>query len=47
MRRPKIIGICMEVNSIIISNDYDILGAVLTHLKQKKIKNYRFDFEKI
>ena len=34
--KPKIIAICIVVDSIIISNDYDMLGAALTYLKQKK-----------
>ena len=43
----------MEVNLLINKitfpnniNEYNILGGVLTYLKQKKIKNYRFDFGK-
>ena len=43
--KPKIIAICMEVNLLINKitfpnniNEYDILGAILTYLKQKKLK---------
>ena len=44
---PKITAICMEVTSLLLQNNinslvdsinYDILGAALTHLKQKKLK---------
>ena len=34
---PKIIGICMKVNSLVQTNDIDVLAAILTHLKQKKL----------
>ena len=34
---PKIIGICMEVNSLVQTNDIDVLAAVLTYLKKKRL----------
>ena len=51
--KPKIISICIVVDSLVDKitfpnniNQYDKLGAVLTYLKQKEIKNNRFDFRK-
>ena len=34
---PIIIGICVEVNSLVQTNDIDVLAAVPTYPKQKKI----------
>ena len=34
--KPKIISICMEVSTIIKTDDYDLLATALTYLKQKK-----------
>ena len=33
---PKIVDVCMEINSLVQTNNIDVLGAVLTYLKQKK-----------
>ena len=35
--KPKIISICMDVDSITKSLDYDLLAAALTFIKQKKL----------
>ena len=34
---PKIIAICIEIDSIVETNDIDVLAAVLTYLKQKRL----------
>ena len=34
---PKIIAICIEINSLVQTNDIDVLAAVLTYLKQKRL----------
>ena len=34
---PKTIGICMENNSLVQTNNIDVLGIVSTYLKQKKL----------
>ena len=34
---PKIIAICLEIRSIVQTNDIDLLATVLIYLKQKKL----------